>query len=97
MQPLGYCISENFQCIYRSSFILFIATKKSAIIFHNEPNPFYVYSLANTKQQRVTQPDTHSDSVHVRPAHYQHQKKGQVTECIQYVHYIMWGPRWYSG
>ena len=34
----------------------------------NEPNP--LYSLANiTRHQHVTQPDTHPDSVHARPAH----------------------------
>jgi len=32
----------------------------------SEPNP--LYSLANIMKQHVTQPDTHSNSVHVRPA-----------------------------
>ena len=31
-----------------------------------EPNP--LYAVANITKQRVTQPDTHSDSVYTRPA-----------------------------
>ena len=36
-----------------------------------KPNP--LYSLANITRQHVTQPYTHTDAVHARPAYQQHQ------------------------
>jgi hypothetical protein len=53
----------------------------------NEPNPLG-YTL--WPKQHVTQPDTHSDSVHARPAQQQHQQMGKsIIEYIKHIHNII--------
>jgi hypothetical protein len=54
---------------YWESFYMQVLQQQNLLIDEqktNEPNP--LYALANITKQHVTQPDTHSDSAHARPA-----------------------------